>query len=365
MRGRLLVVSHASVLPVNQDVYARLGELGWDVRLVVPSRWRHEYATEPFAPVAAPGLGERLLPLPVLFPGLPQRHLYRVRVGAIVRRLAPQVAFLEAETFSIPARQWGRALHRAGVPFGVQADENLDRPLPALARALERGTLRDAAFVAARSPTAGERARRHGAAGAIDLVPHAVPRWEAAASTRDGVFTVGYAGRLVPEKGLRELAAATGRLGPETRLLLVGDGPLRAELALVPGVEVLTGVAHERMPEAFARMDVLALPSRTTERWAEQFGRVLVEALWCGVPVVGSDSGEIPWVINSTGGGVVVPEGDEPALAAALQGLRDDPSRRATLAATGRAAVERLFSVGTAAAALDRLLVDTLGDRRG
>jgi glycosyltransferase involved in cell wall biosynthesis len=110
------------------------------------------------------------------------------------------------------------------------------------------------------------------------------------------------------------------------------------------------------MPAAYAQMDVLALPSRTTPTWVEQFGRVLVEALWCGVPVVGTASGEIPWVIETTGGGVVVPEGDPGALAAALTALRDDPARRAELARTGRAAVERLFAAPAATDALERLL---------
>jgi glycosyltransferase involved in cell wall biosynthesis len=59
------------------------------------------------------------------------------------------------------------------------------------------------------------------------------------------------------------------------------------------------------MRDAYAEMDVLVLPSRTTSRWAEQFGRVLIEALWCGVLVVGS--GEIPWIVETTGGGRVFP----------------------------------------------------------
>jgi glycosyltransferase involved in cell wall biosynthesis len=92
-------------------------------------------------------------------------------------------------------------------------------------------------------------------------------------------------------------------------------------------------------------MDVLVLPSRTTPTWAEQFGRVLVEALWCGVPVVGSDSGEIPWVIETTGGGLVFPEGDVATLAETLAQLRREPELREQLARTGRASVEALFGV--------------------
>lgn len=362
MTRRLLVVSHASVLAVNQPVYARLVELGWDLRLVVPATWRHDYSADTFPAAAYPGLEEQLVPLPVLLAGRPQRHLYRRRVGPAIHSFAPDVAFLEEETFSVAASQWGRALRRLGVPFGVQAAENLDRPLPAIARLLERRTLRAASFVAARSVSAGRRAERHGARGEVGLVPHAVPAWNLPQhSERNGAFTVGYAGRFVPEKGLGDLAAAVTGLGADTRLLLVGDGPLRTELQARPGVEVLTGISHDDMAAVFARMDVLVLPSRTTTRWAEQFGRVLVEALWCGVPVVGSDSGEIPWVIETTGGGLVFAEGDVPALTEALATLRNDPQRRLELATAGRAAVEELFSVEAAAAALDAMLVAAQG----
>jgi glycosyltransferase involved in cell wall biosynthesis len=97
---------------------------------------------------------------------------------------------------------------------------------------------------------------------------------------------------------------------------------------------------------------VLVLPSRTTPHWAEQFGRALVEALSCGVPIVGSTSGEIPWIVHSTGGGLLFDEGNVGQLAAALKALRDDPARRAQLGSTGGASVERLFSVRASAQAL-------------
>jgi glycosyltransferase involved in cell wall biosynthesis len=61
--------------------------------------------------------------------------------------------------------------------------------------------------------------------------------------------------------------------------------------------------------------------------------------------VVGSDSGEIPWVIETTGGGLVFPEGDDEALADRLGQLRRDPGLRDTLARRGRARSVELFSV--------------------
>jgi glycosyltransferase involved in cell wall biosynthesis len=181
-----------------------------------------------------------------------------------------------------------------------------------------------------------------------------------ARSVNGRAFTVGFAGRLTEEKGVQDLIRAVGLIAPPVRLLFVGDGPLRDAVngtALEHAeVDVWTDFEHERMPEAYAEMDVLVLPSRTTTRWMEQFGRVIVEALWCGTPVVGSDSGEIPWVIQSTGGGRIFPEGDVGSLARVLMELRDRPEERGSLARQGREAVERLFSLDAAAAALDAAL---------
>ena len=151
-------------------------------------------------------------------------------------------------------------------------------------------------------------------------------------------------------------------------LTFIGDGELRSQLEgqTIPGsrARVLSGIGHAEMPRAYAQLDVLALPSRTTPTWKEQFGRTIVEALWCGVPVVGSDSGEIRWLIELTGGGLVFAEGDRAALAAQLAKLRAAPELRRELAAAGRAAVERLFSVPAATDRLERLLVNAADSRR-
>ena len=362
-RGRLLVVSHPAVLSVNQVPYRELASRGWEVTIVVPDRWRHEYSEPDLRPQALPGLEHSLRPTRVLLRGRPQRHLYLARCRALIRDTRPDVAFLEAEPFSLPAAQWGFALSRLGVPFGVQSYENIDRPFPAPVRWLRRRVLAGAAFVAARSDTALGLVREWGARGEVERVPPAVPPWpdRPAHGVRDErAFTIGFAGRLVASKGLDDLLAAVRELDAPVELLLIGDGEMRVQLEgqAIPGsrVRVLSGIGHEQMPEAYARLDVLVLPSRTTPTWKEQFGRVVIESLWCGVPVIGSDSGEIPWLIELTGGGLVFPEGDRDALAGRLRELRADPDRRLALAAAGRASVERLFSVSAATDALERML---------
>jgi glycosyltransferase involved in cell wall biosynthesis len=359
-RGRLLVVSHPSVISVNQEVYRELRGRGWEVTIVVPSSWRSEYSQLDVKPQTLAGMEDALLLEPIALRGRPQRHFYLARCGAIVARLRPEVAFVEAEPFSFSATQWSLALARAGVPFGVQCAENIDRRLPAPVRWMRSRVLRKAAFVAARSDTAGKLARSWGARGEVELAPHAVPLWDDVPAPGARPFTVGYAGRLVPSKGLGDLLAAVRRLKAPVELVMIGDGETRAELEgqEIPGsnVRILDDLSHEQMAAGYAQLDVLALPSHTTPTWKEQFGRVIVEALWCGVPVVGSDSGEIPWLIELTGGGLVFPEGDDARLAEQLQRLRDDPALRAELAARGRAQVERLFLVSAATDPLERML---------
>jgi glycosyltransferase involved in cell wall biosynthesis len=301
-----------------------------------------------------------LRPTRVALPGRVQRHVYLTRPRHLCILLKPDVAFVEAEPYSLAATQWAHALTKLNIPFGVQCYENIDRELPWPVPRLRSRVLRDAAFVAARSDSAAELARAWGAQGEVALAPPAVPSWPTLPSTGEHPFTVGYAGRLVERKGLFDLLAAVRQLDAPVEMLLLGNGEIREQLdgQPIPGsrVRVLDGLTHDQMAAGYAQLDVLVVPSHTTPTWKEQFGRVIVEALWCGVPVVGSDSGEIPWLIELTGGGLVFPEGDRDALAAALGRLRAAPELRRELAASGREAVERLFSVSAATDSLERLL---------
>lgn len=370
-RRRLLVVSHPAVVDVNQEVYLELSRRGWLLTIVLPNRWRHEYSQKDVIPHALPGLESCLRPTPVALAGRPQRHFYLAGCGAISRRSRPDVAFVEAEPYALSAAQWGRALARLGIPFGVQCYENIDRPLPLPVRRLRARVLREAAFVAARSDSAAQLARAWGAAGEVDLAPPAVPGWEQVpeSSERRRPFTVGYAGRLIESKGLVDLLEAVRKLQAPVELLLLGNGEMRQRLEgePIPGshVRVIDGLTHDQMASGYAQLDVLVLPSHTSRTWKEQFGRVIIEALWCGVPVVGSDSGEIPWLIGLTEGGLVFPEGDRDALAARLVELREAPELRRRLADTGRASVERLFSVPAATDKLERLLLHAMDARPG
>src|SRR5262249_49743218 len=101
-----------------------------------------------------------------------------------------------------------------------------------------------------------------------------------------------------------------------------------------------SGITHEEVARHLNAMDILCAPSQTTGRWREQFGRMLIEALSCGVPVVASDSGEIPNVLADAG--IIVAEGDQPAWTRRLDPLLDNPTRLEHLVRRGRQlAIER------------------------
>ena len=154
-----------------------------------------------------------------------------------------------------------------------------------------------------------------------------------------GPPVVGFLGRFVPEKGVDLLCRVLDRLGPgRWRALWVGGGPLEGgalRLGRPPRRlrRVVTGVPHDGVPAYLNAMDLLAAPSQTTPRWKEQLGRMLLEAMAAGVPVVASDSGEIPHVVADAGR--VVAESDESAWVNALNDLLDSPDRRRELAARG------------------------------
>jgi glycosyltransferase involved in cell wall biosynthesis len=171
----------------------------------------------------------------------------------------------------------------------------------------------------------------------VDL-EHFGPDLAAGQATRRGIGwepagapVVGYLGRFVPEKGLQLLMDVLDQLTTPWRALFVGTGPLEPVLRqwaqrYGDRVRLCTGVTHDEVPRYLNAMDVLCAPSQTAPHWREQFGRMLVEAFACGVPVVGSDSGEIPHVVGSAG--VVAGEADLAAWTQALGELLDNAASR-------------------------------------
>lgn len=353
-------MGHPNIVPHNQLIYIRLAELGWRLRIIVPNLWVDEYSPNGFVTQPYDERVQTFARVRVANRGLYQRHFYVTRPRRWLDRWQPDVVFIENDPFAIPALQWGFACERAGIPWGLQGDENLDRPFPLPARLIRSWVTPKAHFYAARSPHAADMLTRWGARAPIAVVPHTIPEWMPQPKPAGERFTVGFAGRLVELKGIDDLLAAARRLDFPFRLLVVGDGALRERVQTADighgELELHTGLRSDEMPALYREMDVLVLPSRTTPTWAEQFGKVLCEALLCGTPVIGSSSGEIPWVVSTTGGGVVFPEGDVEALADSIAKMHADPEARRRYAETGLAGTLEHFAPRAAARALNDLI---------
>jgi len=156
-----------------------------------------------------------------------------------------------------------------------------------------------------------------------------------------------FVGRLIPFKGVEVLLHALPHVLaqiPDATLDLAGDGPLRqsleqlaASLGISARVRFLGRVAQDRLPGLYQRASACVVPSvRTAEGHEEALGLVMVEALGCACPVVGSDLPGMRDVLRHEETALVFPAGDARALAQALRRLLGDPALAARIAACGR-----------------------------
>lgn len=265
-----------------------------------------------------------------------------------------------------------RAARHAGVPLVAGARGSDLRVRDAISRRLTQPVVRSARRLLVVSEDLGRVAvRDYGADPArIRAIPNGCdasifhPQDRAAARAALGIDgeaeLVVYVGRLVPEKGLRELLEATAALAPSRprlQLALVGDGPMHAELDAraaaaphrlhLPGAQDAPAVARW-----MAAADTVTLPS-----YSEGHPNVLVEALACGRPVVATLVGGIPEVVDAASG-LLVPARDAQALAG---GLREALERDWDVDA-----LARRFSRDWDAVAADtlRACAETLDDAR-
>ena len=171
-----------------------------------------------------------------------------------------------------------------------------------------------------------------------------------------------FVGRLIREKGVRELVLACRLLlrslpeptARKCRLLIAGNGPQRdfitaliQSLGLAEQAQIVGGVDYMQIHALHQVADIFVLPSIATPYWEEQYGMVLAEAMACGKPVVSTATGGIPEVVGE--GGILVPPLEPEALAEALRGLIVDETMREELGRKARKyAVQRLNAEITA-----------------
>jgi glycosyltransferase involved in cell wall biosynthesis len=272
-----------------------------------------------------------------------------VTLWKVLRGTSFDVLDIHEEPVSIAAAETQLVARLAGrsVPFCLYSAQNIEKRYPPPFRWLEQISLRRAAAVHTCNEAAGQILRRKGFRGPVCNLGLGVDTSRFAPANQacaDGPLRVGYIGRLEPHKGVAVLIDAVARV-PGCTLQIIGEGPERSSLqcraasaSVGDRVRFIGYAKHDQLVNAYRHVDVVAIPSLETPGWIEQFGRVAVEAMASGVPVVGSDSGSLPEVIGDAG--VLVPPGDSDALAAALARLAADPCERRRLGRLGRQRAE-------------------------
>lgn len=386
---KVLVISHSCVADVNQQQFVALGRLpGVQIELILPARWKSEYAGRPQPPRLLPAVDFPVHCLPVALPGQVSLHFYKRLPLARLRRFGPDVVLSAEEPWSLSGLQAVWLSRKLGAALVFQTNQNISKRYPPPFSLIERLSYRRASVALAYSEEARQVMLRKGLRKPSRVVPYgtdvALFHGEPNAALRRELglgesVVLGYLGRFVPEKGLDTFVEAVAQIvgrEPEApiKALMVGAGP--EEQSLRRAIEaaglrerfVFTGAVSHKEAGAYLRcMDVLVLPSRTTPSWKEQFGRVIIESLACGVPVVGSNSGQIPHLLRDTGGGLVFQEGDAGDLAEKLGALAGDAALRRRLGAQGGQTVRRRYTCEAVADQLYRVFEEALasaGDTR-
>lgn len=376
---RLLSIAHSYVVAANRRLageMARAGRAQWEVVAAAPALYAGDFGD--IALESIPGEGCEVVAIPMRRAPMP--HL--ARYGTALRGLLHQqwdVVHCWEEPYVAAAAQVARWTP-GKAKFFFATFQNIRKRYPPPLSLFERSVLRRADGWIAFGRTVHEthaRRRRYAALPSRVIPPGvdtALFRPDAARRQRvrerirwnDADPVVGYVGRFVPHKGVETILDALTGVAAPWRALFVGGGPGQRSLesfaaAHVGRVHVVTGVRHDEVAEWLNAIDVLCVPSRTGKRWREQFGRVLIEAMASGVPVLASDSGEIPYVVG--GAGQLLPERDVAAWASAIQRACTDAGWRREVAARGLARARAQFDWSVVAARHLRFFDEVLAKR--
>jgi glycosyltransferase involved in cell wall biosynthesis len=358
---RVIIASRVYADPAARGKLKALAGLGVAVAAAVPDRWMpaglaHEQQTS-----WGDDGGVRVVPIPIRG-GVTAESDPVWQTGSLRSLLSdfrPDLIQIEEEPWSRGAAAFARGARRLQFPYVVLTRQSLRLSHGMLARLRRNRTLSGAAGLIG----VNEAAVRLGVRDHPALPHRTIPQTGVALPlstrrTNHVGLSIGFLGRLIPEKGLDLLFRACVKLVGRWNLTVVGSGPAQEELeglaerlGIAGRVTWLGALPRSGVDAVWPGLDCLVMPSRTTPRWIEIAPRAALEAMAHGIAVIGSAAGALPETIADTG--VVVPEEDVSALAAALQRLHDTPGESVRLGAAGR---RRVMDEYTDAAVAEKTL---------
>lgn len=340
----VLIVSKACLVGAYQtklEAIARHDDV--ELTVIVPPVW-----LDPAGPIYLERShtdGYRLLVDPIRFNG--QFHLhYYPRMSERLKTLRPDILHMDEEPYNLATWMALRKAKSLGIKSLFFSWQNIYHKYPFPFSRMEAQNLSTVDYAIMGNKASVGVWQKKGYTGPNAVIPQfgvqtdLFDRRHKRDSGRGFIF--GFSGRrLVAEKGVDLILKAAAKLPGVWRVRIAGEGPekevlqrLAIKLGIADRVDFDGLIPSDQMPAYLAQIDVMILPSRTLPNWKEQFGRVLVEAMACGVAVIGSDSGEIPNVIDTAG--LIFPEDDEEALHEHMLRLLRDEQLLEQLSRQGR-----------------------------
>ncbi|MGB7521865.1 MAG: hormogonium polysaccharide biosynthesis glycosyltransferase HpsO [Spirulinaceae cyanobacterium] len=362
---KILVASHSYIVDLNCEKLRKLAHLqpNVEVTAVVPKRWKPGGVQNKIIETKYWQDGNfRVVPVANFSENNQALLTFGIDIVKLLREFKPDIIQVEQGAKALGSAQ----LITLNKLLGLKAKNcfftwwNLPYQAKFPISVLESYNLNNTDGLISGNQDGVDILREHGYQGAVKVMPQlgvdeslfkpqAQPELAAKLGIESEEFVIGFVGRFVQEKGILTLIKALSKLKEKSwKLLLLGRGELKETLqekAAIAGIKerliMVESVPHDAVPYYINLMNTLVLPSETTYEfktltaagWKEQFGHVLIEAMACRVPVVGSDSGEIPHVIGEVG--LVFPEGNAEALSKALLSLIEDSNLTHKLANKG------------------------------
>ncbi len=364
---RVLAIGHSYVLAVNRATVREVAcDPAFQVTVGAPAFFHGDLRPVECEP-EPPGSPLKLVPIRARFTS--RIHVFQYS-GKELRDLILKNPFDAIHAWEEPyvfaGYQIARLAKRSGARFCFRSAQSLNKRYPPPFSFFEKTSLTAAdRWIAGGSSVFNNLVERGYPADRGRVITLAVDTsmfQPADESTRDSVRlalglrapVIGYVGRLVPAKGLPILMQALENLDRSLSwsLLLLGSGEMKTEIeqwAAARGWQDRVKIylaKHDEVPKYLSTMDLMVAPSQTMPNWKEQFGRMLIEAFACAVPVIASDSGEIPHVVGDAG--LIMPEKDVAAWTKSIELLLRDTELRHRLAVAGLERVPR-FSVRNSA----------------
>ncbi len=351
---RILVASHTYIVDINREKFKILAHLKPDIEVtvIVPRRWKPGGVHNKIIETQFSQEGSfQVVPISNFSQNNQGLLTFGTDVIELLQKNRPQIIQVEQGSKSLAFAQ----LILLNKLLKLQAKNilftwwNLPYQLKWPVSVLENYNLNHTDGIIAGNLDGAEILRERGYQGALKVMPQLgvdetlfrCTGKDADLCRKFGIeptdFVVGFVGRFVEEKGLLTLAEALGGLKESSwKWLLVGQGKLRSHLeqkciewGISDHIVWVESVSHEEIPPYINLMNCLVLPSQTSYKfktlttvgWKEQFGHVLIEAMACKIPVIGSDCGEIPHVIGDAG--LIFPEGNAGILRDCLRQLME------------------------------------------